>query len=118
MTGRVVFYGYRLCSTCRNALHWLSERGVEPAVRDLILDPLSREELLDLVRRAGGLDRLLSTKSPAYRARRQSTADDEWLAAMLDEGRLIRRPLLVVDNRIAVGFDPEAWTALLQDAST
>ncbi len=82
--------------------------------RDLIREPLSAHEVEDLVRRAGGLEAVLATRSPAYRARASAIADEPgWLQAMVDEPRLIRRPILETDRGMAVGFSEANWLRLL-----
>ena len=82
--------------------------------RDLIRDPLSDDEVRDLVHRAGGLESILATKSPAYRARAGTVADEAgWLAAMAQEPRLIRRPILETDKGMTVGFSEVNWRRLL-----
>jgi len=40
--------------------------------------------------------------------------DDEWLSAMAEEPRLIRRPILVTPAGVGVGFEPAVWTRLLR----
>lgn len=100
---------------------WLSQAlaersgGAAPVEeRDLIRDPLSADEVKDLVRRAGGLEAVLATRSPAYRARASAIADEPgWLQAMVDEPRLIRRPILETDRGMAVGFSEANWLRLL-----
>ena len=100
---------------------WLSQALADRTVtvspveeRDLIRDPLSGPEVEDLVRRAGGLEAVLATRSPAYRARASSIADEPgWLAAMVEEPRLIRRPILETDRGMAVGFSEANWRRLL-----
>ncbi len=99
---------------------WLSQalaaRGAAAPVweRDLIRDPLSGDEVRELVHRAGGLESVLATKSPAYRARAGAVADEAgWLAAMAQEPRLIRRPILETDKGMAVGFSEAHWSRLL-----
>jgi arsenate reductase len=110
----VCLYGYRGCSTSRAALAWLEARAIHPVVRDLVADPLAADELAVLVRRAGGLEALLSTRSPAFRARGGRGAAVDWFQEMLQEPRLIRRPLLAVGDALVVGFDAAAWTQALQ----
>lgn len=87
---------------------------MEPEERDLIKKPLTRSELDALVEKAGGLGKVLSTRSPAYKKRAESVhGDDEWLAAMVTEPRLLRRPILVTERGVGVGFDAETWSRLL-----
>jgi arsenate reductase-like glutaredoxin family protein len=76
-----------------------------------VRNPLSRAELEELAALAGGVDQLLSLRSPAYRAR-QGVSLSDWLQEMIEEPRLIRRPILVTPGGTAVGFDPERWRAL------
>jgi arsenate reductase-like glutaredoxin family protein len=78
-----------------------------------VKDPLSYAELAALAEEVGGVERLLSTRSPAYR-KLQGTPPGDWLAVMADEPRLIRRPILITDRGVAVGFDA-AWTSLLPE---
>lgn len=85
-----------------------------PEERDLIKRPLSRAEIDAIVERAGGLAQVLSTRSPAYKKRADSTrTDEEWLDAMVEEPRLLRRPILVTERGVGVGFDPAAWSRLV-----
>lgn len=83
--------------------------------RDLIRQPLSAGEIQDLVKRAGGIEAVLATRSPAYRARAAAMADEAgWLAAMAEEPRLIRRPILETSRGMAVGFSAANWQRLLE----
>lgn len=82
--------------------------------RDLVKEPLGVDEVRTLVDEAGGLDAVLSIKSPAYRARVGRVADrGEWMLQMVEEPRLIRRPILLTDRGASVGFDPARWQELL-----
>lgn len=82
--------------------------------RDLIKEPLGVDEVRTLLDEAGGLDVVLSVKSPAYRARSGVVSErGEWILQMVEEPRLIRRPILLTDRGASVGFDPVRWKALL-----
>ena len=83
--------------------------------RDLILEPLTVDEIKALVSEAGSVDALLSKKSPKYKEHQERVSKpDDWIALMAEEPRLIRRPILAVNGRLLIGFDPAAW----QDALT
>lgn len=78
--------------------------------RDLILEPLSVGELTELVRQAGGVEALLSKKSPKYKEYQDRVSKpDDWILFMAEEPRLIRRPILEVKGRLLIGFDQQAW---------
>jgi arsenate reductase-like glutaredoxin family protein len=83
--------------------------------RDLIKRPLSLEELRELAQRAGGVQAILATKSPAYRKRAGTVhTDEEWLRAMAEEPRLIKRPILMTDDGVIPGFQADQWRRVLE----
>jgi arsenate reductase-like glutaredoxin family protein len=93
------------------------EDGAAVDERDLIREPLNRAEVADLVRRAGGLDAVLATRSPAYRRRTDQDNDEAgWILAMVEEPRLIRRPILETDAGMAVGFSADSWRRLIKSS--
>ena len=115
MTVERRFYTWRSCSTCRNAQKSLDELGVEVEERDFFADPMTRDELEDLVAVAG-IDNLFSWRSPSakpYRERRDSVTEAELIDAMLEEPRLIRRPIIISQNADPIiGFDRNAYAQL------
>lgn len=109
------FYTWRSCSTCRDAQKLLYQLGVDVEERDFFAEPMTRDELQNIVS-AAGIDNLFSWRSPSakpYRDRRQSVTEDELIDAMLEEPRLIRRPIIFSQNaRPIIGFDPSAYAQL------
>ncbi len=104
------FLEYSKCVTCKKARAWLAEEGVEYESRDLIQEPLVREEILELAEAAGGLQAILAKRSPSYaRYRDQMDSDEGIIAAMLAEPRLIRRPILRTSTGLHIGFQPQKW---------
>lgn len=82
--------------------------------RDLIGQPLNSDEIRRLVELAGGIDKILSTKSPKYaQYREQAQSDADWIHLMAEEPRLIKRPLVEHREKLYVGFTPSAWQDLL-----
>ena len=97
MTVKVRFYHWARWTTCKKAGAALTQAGVELESRDFFKDPLSREELEEL---AGVLtiDELFSWRSPSakkYRDQRGQLSDSALIDLMLDEPRLIRRPISI-----------------------
>jgi arsenate reductase len=98
-------------------MRWLAERNVEPRVIDITTQPPSLEQLGEALRQLGGRSRLLNTSGASYRAlgsaRVRAMDDQEVLEALAADGRLIKRPVLVMgDGRILTGFRPEEWEPL------
>ena len=117
MTQDRKFFTWRKCSTCRDAKKALDGLGVEVDERDFFENAMSREELGGLVD-AIGIDSLFSWRSPSskpFRDRRDTISRDELIDAMLDEPRLIRRPIVISPNVVPiVGFDKSAYAKLAQ----
>ena len=110
-------YSYAGCSTCRQALAWLRERGAQPEVIDITTQAPSLEELGQALGQLGR-SRLFNTSGQSYRALGSATVkamdDDQALAALAADGRLVKRPFVVAANgRILTGFRPEDWAELL-----
>ena len=112
-------YSYNRCSTCRRALSWLKESGLEHTVIDITVDPPSRETLSTAMEQFGDRRPLFNTSGQSYRALGaavvKAMSDDEALDALAADGRLIKRPFVIApDGQILVGFKPEAWQAQLK----
>jgi arsenate reductase len=115
-------YGYPRCSTCRKASAFLRRRGVEFDEVDITTTPPKRSELSAMLAVYGGVIRkLFNTSGQAYRAlglsdklpdMPQSTA----LGLLAGNGKLVKRPFLVVDGKpAAIGFDEDFWSRALAD---
>jgi Spx/MgsR family transcriptional regulator len=110
-----ILYLWRSCSTCQAARKWLAGHGIATRERELFKEPLSAAEITALLG-ARPLSEVVSTRSPAYRARGLHlvpASDAELLRQLTEEPRLLRRPLLRVGDDLLVGFDPERWQAAL-----
>lgn len=109
------FYTWRKCSTCRNAKKTLDGLGVEVDERDFFETAMSREELSGLVA-AIGIDNLFSWRSPSakqFRDQRDTVTENELIDAMLEEPRLIRRPIVISQGmQPIVGFNADAYESL------
>ena len=110
-------YGYAACGTCRKAMAWLRHRGVDIESIDITLQPPGSEELHAALAQLGR-GRLFNTSGQSYRALGaaavQAMSDREALAALAADGKLIKRPFLVLpDGRIVTGFQLPEWQGLL-----
>lgn len=111
------FYQYPACGTCRKAKQFLRAHNVGVEERDIVLRPPTADELRSYVARSGKpLARWFNTSGESYRAGgwkdRIAGADpDTLLAALAADGKLIKRPVLDLGDRVLVGFDEESWAA-------
>ena len=108
---------YAGCDTCRRALRFLAERGVTPVVRPIVEQPPTEEELQRWLPQSGlVLRKWLNVSGQSYRAlgkERVDAADEatlrRWLA---EDGKLVKRPVLVYQGQVLVGFQEAAYAEL------
>ena len=114
---RTLVLAYSGCGTCKKALKWLDAHGVTTTVRPIVDAPPTREELERWIPASGlPVRKWLNTSGLSYRALGKAKVDaaDEatlvkWLAA---DGKLVKRPVVVVGPAVLVGFDEAAFEAV------
>ena len=113
----VTLYHNPNCSTSRNALALLRERGIEPAIVDYLGHPLDVTALRKLVARVGvPLRELLRTKEAAYQELgldQPAVSDAQILLAVAQHPQLLNRPIVVTPKGAALCRPPEKVLALL-----
>ena len=91
---------------------------MEVEERDFFKDPLSRDELQDLAKDEG-LGNLFARRSPSLKKLGldgQDLPESRMMELMLQEPRLIRRPLVRIGNKLVVGASMKSMEAALEDA--
>jgi arsenate reductase len=120
VSDETVIYAYAGCGTCRKALAWLKARRVAARVIPIVDTPPSAGELEALIARSGlPPSKWWNTSGEAYRAliaERGKDAitqlDARAVAKLLAEnGKRIKRPVLVRGDRVLVGFHEDAYAA-------
>jgi arsenate reductase (glutaredoxin) len=110
-------YQYPKCSTCRKALAYLDAQGVSYDAVDIVAQPPSRKQLAAALAQSGlPVKRFFNTSGQSYRdgkfgERLPQMSEAQALAALATDGKLIKRPLIVGDGFILVGFDAEQYSA-------
>jgi len=111
----MLFLEYPKCSTCRKAKQWLEEREVEFTDRNIREENPTRKELEQWVRRSGlPLKRFFNTSGLLYKElhlkeRLAQMTEEEQLDLLASDGMLVRRPLLITEDWILIGFRKEEW---------
>lgn len=115
----MLFVCYPKCSTCQKAKAFLEEKGAAYQLRDIKLEHPSQEELRQWWKRSGlPLKRFFNTSGLKYkelglRDRLPGMGEEEQLALLATDGMLVKRPLLVGDDFVLVGFRQPEWEACL-----
>ena len=117
----IKFICYPKCTTCQKAKAWLNARGVEYDERDIKLDNPTYEEL-SLWHKVSGLDvrKFFNTSGLLYKAMELKTklptmTDDEMLRLLASDGMLVKRPLIVGDGYVLLGFREAEYAAKYGD---
>lgn len=116
----VLFIEYPKCSTCRKAKKWLDEHGIDYTDRHIVEDNPTAEELVAWQERSGlPVRRFFNTSGMRYRelgikAKLDAGMSDEDAFALLaTDGMLVKRPLVIADDAVLVGFREPAWEQAL-----
>lgn len=112
-------YHYPACSTCRRALKWLDQHAVAHERVHIVEQPPSLEQLRRALRLGKlPLRALFNTSGQSYREgnfkeRLATMSEEQALGALVQDGKLIKRPLVLGDELALVGFDEKVWAAAL-----
>lgn len=115
----MIFLCYPKCSTCKKAAAWLDEHGIAYTVRHIADENPTYEELKQWHAKSGlPLKKFFNTsglvyKDLALKDKLPTMTDDEQLRLLATNGMLVKRPMLVTDTTVLVGFKPDEWQSLL-----
>lgn len=115
----MLFLCYPKCSTCQKARKWLEAQGKVFTVRDIKLENPSVDELRQWYTRSGlPLKKFFNTSGNLYKElhlkeRLPSMTEQEQLELLASDGMLIKRPLVVDEDVVLVGFRQAEWTEKL-----
>ncbi len=101
------------CSKSRQTLALLKENGIEPQIIEYLKTPLSKQELVDLFNKLNieQVRDMMRTKETAYKEAglgADSVTDESLFDAMVQEPKLIERPVVINGDKARIGRPPEA----------
>ena len=111
----MLFLCYPKCTTCQKAVKWLEERGVSYTYRDIKEQNPTYEELKEWAGRSGlPLKKFFNTSGLQYKAmglkdKLPEMGEEEQLRLLSTDGMLVKRPILVGDGFVLVGFREDQW---------
>jgi Spx/MgsR family transcriptional regulator len=108
----LTFYSYPSCTSCRKTKKWLVSNSVKFKERHMFKDTPSKKELLEILSlTTEGLDELLATRGETYKKLDMDMEDlplSEVIKLVIEEPKLLRRPILTDGKKLIVGFNPDA----------
>ena len=115
----MLFVYYPKCSTCKKAKKWLEENNLEFQEKDIVEDNPTVEELKEWYEKSDlPLKRFFNTSGMKYRELKlkdklPDMSEDEQLELLSTDGMLVKRPILVVEGNVLLGFKEEIWKEVL-----
>ena len=115
----IKFICYPKCTTCQKAQKWLDDNKIEYEFRDIKLDNPTLDELKEWHKKSGlPLKKFFNTSGLLYKSldlknKLPAMTEDEMLKLLASDGMLVKRPLLIGDSFVLVGFKEAEWSAIL-----
>lgn len=112
------FICYPKCTTCGKAKKWLDENQIEYELRDIKRNNPTLDELSEWQRKSGlPLKKFFNTSGLLYKSfdlknKLPLMSDDEMLNLLATDGMLVKRPLLIGEDFVLVGFKETEWKSV------
>ncbi|NLL30869.1 MAG: arsenate reductase family protein [Clostridiales bacterium] len=118
----VLFIEYPKCTTCKRAKKFLQENNIEFIDRHIVEENPTKEELKEWLNKSGlKINKFFNSSGVLYREMKlkdkvKTLGEDELLDILSSNGMLVKRPLIINDDIVLVGFKEEEWKEkLLKD---
>ena len=115
----MIFVCYPKCTTCRKAKKWLEEKGIAFEERNIKENNPTIEELKDWHRKSGlPLKKFFNTSGLLYKELKlkdklTTMSEDEQYRLLASDGMIVKRPILIGDGFVLIGFNETEWKAVL-----
>ena len=112
---RNLFIEYPKCSTCKRAKKWLEDNKVEYIDRDITKETPTVDELKKWIERSGeDIKKWFNTSGLKYKELKlkdklEGMGEKEKIELLASDSMLIKRPLLISDKGIFIGFKEDKW---------
>ena len=111
----IKFICYSKCTTCQKAQKWLDDNKIEYEFRDIKLDNPTLDELTEWYKKSGlPLKKFFNTSGLLYKSldlknKLPTMTENEMLNLLASDGMLVKRPLVIGENFVFVGFKENEW---------
>lgn len=116
----MLFVCYPKCSTCRKAMKWLDENNLEYEFRDIKEDNPKVEDLKEWIEKSGlDIKKFFNTSGIIYRENKlkdklPNMTDEEKIELLATDGMLVKRPLLITEDKVLIGFKEKEYEEKLK----
>ena len=115
---KVLFIEYPKCSTCQKAKKWLEQNNIEFDDRHIVENNPTKDELRKWIKQSGyGIKKFFNTSGMKYKElnlkeKLPNMTDEEKIDILSTDGMLVKRPLIITEDLILVGFREKEWEQL------
>lgn len=115
-----LFIQYAKCTTCKKAKKFLEEKGVEFIDRPIVEEKPSKEELETWYKKSGlPINKFFNTSGRLYKEMNlkdkvKTASEEELLELLATDGMLVKRPILVKNDTVLVGFKEDQWNEIVK----
>ena len=117
---KIVFIEYPKCSTCKKAKKWLIDNNIEFIDRHILEETPTEKELYDWIKLSNKeIKKWFNTSGLKYKElnlkdRLPNMKDEEKIKLLSSHGMLIKRPILILENNVLIGFKEDEWKQYLK----
>lgn len=110
-----LFVQYPKCGTCQKAAKWLKNNNIDVTSRHIVEENPSAKELSAWIDQSGlPVQKFFNTSGQVYKQNNlkevvKTASREELIRLLAENGMLVKRPILVADNFVLVGFKEEEW---------
>ena len=114
----MIFLQYPKCTTCKKAKKWLEENNISFNDRNIAEQNPTKEELKEWHKKSGlPLKRFFNTSGLVYKElalkdKLKDMSEEEQYTILSTNGMLVKRPLIITENSILIGFKEAEWEKL------
>lgn len=113
-------YCYPRCTTCKKAVKWLEENGINYEYKHIVEETPSKEDIKKYYKESGlPLKRFFNTSGNVYKElnlkeKLTEMSEDEQFELLASNGMVLKRPLLIGKDFVLVGFKEAEWIEKLK----
>ncbi|MBU3804303.1 MAG: arsenate reductase family protein [Candidatus Cellulosilyticum pullistercoris] len=117
---KALFVEYPKCTTCKKALKYLKDHNVEVTERHIVEEVPTEAELKEWIQKSGlEIKKFFNTSGQVYKEmglkdKVKDMTMEEAISLLASNGMLIKRPILVLEDRVLVGFKEEQYEAIVK----
>lgn len=116
---KILFIEYPKCTTCKKAKKFLQDNNIEFEDRNIVEENPTKEELKTWIEKSGlPIQKFFNTSGVLYREMNlkdkvKIAPEEELLDILSSNGMLVKRPLVILEEGILIGFKEDQWREML-----